>query len=66
MFNIDKCEALLSNSTPVNYRLYDNPLRIVNEAKFLGVSLDSKLNFNKHIETTCKKANGVLAFLKRN
>ena len=22
--------------------------------------------FNKHIETVCKKANGVLAFLKRN
>ena len=28
--------------------------------------MHSKLNFNKHIETICKKANGVLAFLKRN
>ena len=69
VFNIDKCEVLqnsLSNSAPVNYCLYDNPLRIVNAAKYLGVLLDSKLNFNRHIETICKKANGVLAFLKRN
>ena len=69
VFNIDKCEVLqtsLSSSTPVNYYLYNNPLRIVDEAKYLGVLLDYKLNFNKHIETICKKANGVLAFLKRN
>ena len=69
VFNIDKCEVLqiiLSNLAPVNYRLYDNPLRIVNVAKYLGVLLDSKLNFNRHIETICKKANGVLAFLKHN
>ena len=69
VYNIDKCEILqisLSNSAHANYYLYDNPLRIVNEAKYLGVLLDSKLSFNKHIETVCKKANGVLAFLKRN
>ena len=69
VFNIDKCEVLqisLSSSTPVIYYLYNNPLRTVDEAKYLGVLLDSKLNFNKHIETICKKANGVLAFLKRN
>ena len=69
VFNIDKCEVLqirLSNSAPVNYCLYDNPLKIVNEAKYLGALLDSKLNFNRHIEIICKKTNGVLAFLKRN
>ena len=69
VFNIDKCEVLqisLSNSAPVNYCLYDNPLKIVNTAKYLSTLSDSKLNFNRHIETICKKANGVLAFLKRN
>ena len=55
----------MSNSAHAKYYLYDNPLRIVNEAKYLGVLLDFKLSFNKHIETVCKKANGVLAFLKR-
>ena len=52
VFNIDKCEVLqisLSNSAPVNYCFYDNPLRIVNAAKYLGVLLDSKPNFNRHI-----------------
>ena len=69
VFNIDKCEALhisLSNSVPINYYLYDNPLRIVNEAKYLGMLLNFKFNFNKHIESICKKANGVLVFLKHN
>ena len=71
VFNIDKCEVLQislsnSNSAHANYYLYDNPLRIVSEAKYLGVLLDSKLGFDKHIETVCMKANGVLAFLKRN
>ena len=53
VFNIDKCEVLqisLSNLVPVNNCLYDNPLKIVNAAKYLGVLLDFKLNFNRHIQ----------------
>ena len=41
-FNIDKCKVhqiSLSSSTPVNYYLYNNALRIVEEAKYLGVLL---------------------------
>ena len=41
-------------------------IRNVNEAKYLGVIIDSKLNFNKQIDSVCKKANSTLAFLKRN
>jgi len=46
--------------------LYDQPLQNINEAKYLGVIIDSKLNFNKQIDTLCKKANSTLAFLRRN
>ena len=46
--------------------LYDHSLQNVNEAKYLGVIIDSKLNFNKQIDSVCKKANSTLAFLKRN
>ena len=54
VFNIDKCEVLqisLSNSTPrpVNYCLYDNPLRIVKEVKYLGVLLDSLILIDKKL-----------------
>ena len=31
-----------------------------------GVSIDSKLSFNKHVDNLCKKANSVLSFVRRN
>ena len=34
--------------------------------KYLGLLLDSKLTFNKHINCICKKANSTLAFNIRN
>jgi len=68
-FNIGKCEVLyisLRNVAKHSYIFYDQPLQNVNEAKYLGVIIDSKLNFNKQIDTLCKKANSTLAFLRRN
>jgi len=38
----------------------------VSEARYLGVIIDSKLNFNKHTDVICKKVNSALAFLTRN
>ena len=69
IFNMDKCEVpqvTLSNPKPTNYFLYSNQLRTVGHAKYFGVLLDSKLNFNKHIANICWKANSLLALLKRN
>ena len=35
-------------------------------AKYLGVSIDSGLRFNQHVDNVCKKANSVLGFIRRN
>ena len=34
--------------------------------KYLGVHIDSKLNFNVHVDNTVKKANGIRALVQRN
>ena len=68
-FNVSKCEVLrisLRNALEFSYILYNFPLHIVSEARYLGVIIDSKLNFNKHTDVICKKANSALSFLRRN
>jgi len=47
--NIDKCMVLTV--------MLNHGLALVNSVKYLGVIIDSKLSFNEHIDTTCKKAN---------
>ena len=46
--------------------IHNHKLTTISKAKYLGVTLDSKLSFNDHVDTTCKKANSVLSFLRRN
>ena len=64
-FNINKCEVLqisLKNIVEHSYLLFGHALQNVNEARYLGVTIDFKLNFNKQIDSVCKKANSTLAF----
>ena len=68
-FNVDKCEVVqisLKPQSETSYILYNSKLKQVIDAKYLGVIIDSKLSFNKHIDMTCKKANSTLSFLRRN
>ena len=59
-FNPLKCivSKVTNKICPNNfqYSLYDQRFKHVSEAKYLGLTLDTKLNFNKHIDNMiCKK-----------
>ncbi|KAK7110963.1 hypothetical protein V1264_014752 [Littorina saxatilis] len=56
-----------SHSPPLsNYTLHGQTLERVTSTKYLGVILDTKLDFTRHIENICAKANKTLGFLRRN
>ena len=69
-FNADKCKVLRFTNkikkTEETYSIHGYNLELVKTAKYLGVILDSKLTFNKHITTTSAKAQNCRYFLQRN
>ena len=69
-FNPDKCEVIsvTLKKKPVltNYVIHSEVLRRVNCAKYLGVTIDSRLSFNSHVDNICKKGNQLRAFVHRN
>ena len=69
-FNPSKCYILSISSkkcfkSPV-YTLCNQPLKHVNSHPYLGVEIDNKLRWDKHIHNITKKANSILGLLKRN
>ena len=69
-FNPDKCQAMRisnkRNPSKPSYNIHGQELEVVDTAKYLGVSINNKLKWNKHIADTAKKADYTRAFLKRN
>ena len=69
-FHPDKCKVLQItnklNPTQSTYHIHNVQLSPENWAKYLGVRIDSKLNWNTQCNALCKKANSTLAFLQRN
>ena len=70
-FNPDKCEVLRITNKRLHiinttYTIHGQPLSIVDSAKYLGVTISSKLTWKEHITTKIKKANSTRAFLQRN
>ena len=49
-----------------NYRLKGHILELQDSTKYLGVDLQSSLSWKNHIDRISKKANSMLAFLRRN
>ena len=69
-FHPKKCQVIrITNKTkPIesNYQLHNQVLENTDKAKYLGVTIDSKLTWKDQQKTMCQKANNTLAFLKRN
>jgi len=49
-----------------SYMIHGQTPELVEFTKYLGVTTDSKQNFNNHIDSVTKKANGTRAFLNHN
>ena len=64
-FHPQKCQVLRIsnklNNIVTGYNIHGVNLEVVQHAKYLGVTLDSHLNWKQHIDITSKKA-----FLRRN
>ena len=69
-FHPQKCSVLRitrNKSTKIfQYRLHGHILEPETNSKYLGVTINNKLSWNKHIDNITKKANGSIAFLRRN
>ncbi|XP_072033110.1 uncharacterized protein [Amphiura filiformis] len=69
-FNAAKCQVLrvTNKRQPIitSYNIHGHVLEAVNSAKYLGVHLDSRLNFNSHVDAITRKATSTRAFLARN
>ena len=67
--NLDKCAVLTINKGHTNiktdYKYGDHTFKSISEHKDLGVTIDSKLAFSKHIATITAKATAALGFIKR-
>ena len=64
--NADKCHLLISNhSHDIEINVENEIIECENSVKLLGITLDNKLNFNKHVSNICKKASQKLHALAR-
>ena len=69
-FHPQKCQVITITKKirPIvnKYTIHNEELLETKCAKYLGVNIDSKLNWNSQINLTCRKAYSSLAFIKRN
>ena len=67
VLNSGKCRYIGIGDDDPSHKIifYNNEVAISNEEKPLGILLDSKLNFESHITSLCKKAGQKLRALAR-
>jgi hypothetical protein len=69
--NVKKCKAMIldynvKEESKEKVLMCNQELEKVSEIKYLGVKIDSKLNFNNHADEVIVKLNKKLGFLRRN
>ena len=69
-FHPDKCEHIIISRKRKPYKscytLRGHQLKTVDNTKYLGINITSKLDWNNHMDKISAKANKTLGFLKRN
>ena len=63
--NASKCHVLLSTDEHVQVKIGTAQIKNSSSEKLLGVTIDAKLSFEKHIEQICAKARAKLKALAR-
>ena len=63
--NAEKCHLLLSLNNDLNANIGEEIIKCSNDEKLLGVTIDNKLSFVKHINNVCDKASQKLNALAR-
>ena len=70
LFNFDKCKFLrITNRlhpTVSTYTMETNIIKQVTSVKYLGITINEKLQWSEHISKITNKANGTVSFLCRN
>ena len=70
LFNFNKCEFLCitNKRSPltITYRMDGTAIKQVSSVKYLGITINERLNWSEHISNISKKASSVLGFLHRN
>ena len=70
LFDPTKCEFIrISNKkNPIvgDYYIQNHLIKLVICVKYLGVTIDECLSFNKHVNRISHKANSIKGFLQRN
>ena len=49
--------SILARKTELNLKLYDDTLKVYPQVKFLGITFDSRLKFEKHFEDILDRCN---------
>ena len=63
--NYDKCHLLLSTQEEASIQIANTTIKCSKSKKLLGIVLDNKLKFDKHVENICQKASKKLNALAR-